>query len=58
MTPNEQTREEGVFYPEEFIARKGWGECCEECYNVHFEHTYPAHTPYFACENLQCKCHQ
>lgn len=48
-------REEGIFYPES--VAKQWGPCCEECNDVHFEKTYPAHTPYLACRNLKCYCH-
>lgn len=44
-------KEEGVFYPEDT-------GCCEKCIDVHFEHTYPAHTAYYACINLKCECHK
>lgn len=32
-------------------------KCCEECYDVHYEKTWPEHTAYPACINLNCKCH-
>ena len=59
LIPPEATRkvirEEGVFYDEG--TAKQWGECCEECCDVHFEKTYPSHTAYLACRNLNCSCH-
>ena len=55
MTKKLPTREdiqEGVFYPENMAL-----DCCEECGDVHYEETWPAHTAYHACINLKCKCH-
>lgn len=46
-----QEKQEGVFYPEQ-------NDCCEKCHDVYFEKTYPAHTPYHACVNQKCVCHQ
>lgn len=53
---NKKEREEGVFYPVK-EAEENWRECCENCVNVHFEKTWPAHTAYLACMNLKCTCH-
>lgn len=44
-------KQEGVFYPEQ-------NDCCEKCHDVYLEKTYPAHTPYHACVNQKCECHQ
>jgi len=45
--------QQGIFYHENIFPLK----CCEDCADVHFEKTYPAHTAYLACINLKCKCH-
>ena len=50
LKEGKEPREQGVFYPDDI-------GCCEECIDVHFEKTYPAHTAYYACANLKCKCH-
>lgn len=51
----QKKREEGIFYDKKTASQ--WGECCEQCCDVHFEKTYPAHTAYLACTNLKCECH-
>jgi len=48
-------REQGIYYDEKTC--KQWPECCELCHDCTFEHTYPAHTAYYACLDLKCECH-
>ena len=33
-------------------------KCCDKCYDIHTEHTWPAHTVHDACVNQGCECHQ
>ncbi len=50
-----EKREQGVYYDKKTAEQ--WDECCEECFDVTHEKTYPAHTPFYACLKLDCKCH-